>query len=301
MAVSPYPSKVCLPQQQGSCASVIDFLSQKFPAVSFEQWLQRSMEGKIHWHDGELITVDSTYRPDQWVFYYREVEQEPHIPFTEHIVYQDAHILIAHKPHFLPVMPGGNYVTQCLQNRLRKSTGINDLIALHRLDRETAGLVMFSHNAQTRPLYHELFASRKIHKCYQAIAHINEYDDAPKIGQQWEVKNRLRQANPSFLMQVVEGDANSQTLIRCVDRVADKALFELQPITGKTHQLRVHMQSLGWPLLYDRFYPTLLPKDTDVYHQPLQLLAYQLEFIDPVTGQQQTIRSTESLCCSDVS
>lgn len=243
--------------------------------------------GKIHWHDGTLISENSLYQPQQRVYYYREVEREPNIPFEETILFQDQHILVAYKPHFLPVTPGGKYVNECLQNRLRQKTGIEALQALHRLDRVTAGLVMFSVNAESRHRYHDLFKTRQMNKTYQAIAKISGAEII--AGQQWEVKNRIEQAEPRFLMRIAENngknEANSHSLIRCLQQSKQQALFELNPVTGKTHQLRLHMQALGWPILNDKYYPALQPESEDDYSAPLQLLAKELKFIDPITQQ----------------
>ena len=293
MSISKYPSKLSLPQTNPGVSSVLEYLIIKFRNIRPEVWQQRVADGKVHWHDGSLITADSPFQAQQRVYYYREVESEPVIPFEEKILFQDEHILVAYKPHFLAVIPTGIYIKECLQNRLREKTGQQNLQALHRLDRPTAGLVLFSVNPATRHLYHELFSARKIHKTYQAIARINEEEDL--VGKEWLVQNRIVQSDPRFLMEMVEGEPNSHSVIRCLAQSGDKALFELNPITGKTHQLRLHMQSLGWPLLNDRFYPTLLPKDEEVYSLPLQLLAKELRFIDPVTQQSRVFSSNTEL------
>jgi len=142
---------------------------------------------------------------------------------------------------------------------------------------------MFSINPGTRHCYHHLFATRQIHKTYQAIAKINDGENL--IGQEWEIKNRIVQTEPRFRMRVTEGEANSHSVIRCLQQSTQKALFELNPVTGKTHQLRLHMQALGWPILNDKYYPQLQPLSADNYSAPLQLLAKDLQFIDPVTQQ----------------
>jgi tRNA pseudouridine32 synthase/23S rRNA pseudouridine746 synthase len=294
MSISKYPSKLCLPQSNPGVSSVLEYLIVKFPDIDAEVWRRRVTDGKVHWHDGSLITADSPYKPQQSVYYYREVESEQTIPLEETIVFQDEHILIADKPHFLPVTPGGIYIRECLQNRLRDKTGLDSLQALHRLDRATAGLVMFSINPKTRHLYHNLFTARKIHKTYRAIAQINSQQDV--VNRQWEIKNRLVKSEPRFLMKIIEGEPNSHSIIRCLARSDDKALFELNPVTGKTHQLRLHMQALGWPILHDNFYPVLQPKTADDYSKPLQLLAKALRFIDPVTQQSRDFNSSSKLC-----
>lgn len=281
MAISEHPSKLSLPQSNPGVATVLDYLIIKFPYVDAQIWRQRMVDGKVHRHDGTLITAQTPFQAQLRVYYYREVESEPCIPFAEAVVFQDQHLLVAYKPHFLPVTPGGKYVNECLQQRLRCSTGIDALQALHRLDRVTAGLVMFSTNPDTRHRYHHLFETRQIHKSYQAIANIEKGETL--AGQEWEIRNRIEHAEQRFRMRVSEGQANSHSVIRCLRQNTQQALFELHPVTGKTHQLRVHMQALGWPILNDKYYPTLQPLSADDYSAPLQLLAKAIEFIDPVT------------------
>lgn len=293
MSISKYPSKLSLPQSYPGITRVLEYLIIKFPDIHPEVWQQRMSDGKVHWHDGSLINVDTAFQPQQRVYYYREVESEPVIPFEEKIVFQDEHILVAYKPHFLSVTPGGVYINECLQNRLRNKTGLENLQALHRLDRATAGLVLFSVNPKTRHLYHHLFESHQIHKTYQAIARVKNEEDL--IGKSWEIKNRMVKSKPAFLMKVAEGEANSHSVIRCIAQSADKALFELNPITGKTHQLRLHMQTIGMPLLHDKYYPVLQAKTADVFSSPLQLLAKELRFIDPVSQQSRSFNSHTNL------
>ncbi len=283
MAIAKYPSVLSLPQTNPGVATVLEYLVIKFPNINAQVWQQRILDGKVHCHDGSLITSQSLFKAQQRIYYYREVENEPSIPFKETILFQDEHILVAYKPHFLAVTPGGQYVNECLQNRLRRSTGIESLQALHRLDRVTAGLVMFSVNPDTRHRYHQLFKTQQIQKTYQAIANISDGENL--VGQEWEVKNRIVKSKPSFRMCITQGEANSYSIVRCLKQTEHKALFELNPITGKTHQLRIHMQALGWPILHDKYYPVLQPLSADNYCAPLQLLAKELTFIDPVTQQ----------------
>ncbi len=291
--MSAHPSKVSLPQTNPGVVTVLDYLIIKFPYLNEQTWRKRIAEGKVHRHDGSLITPLSPFQAQERIYYYREVDSEPCIPFAEEILFQDEHILVAYKPHFLAVTPSGIYINECLQNRLRRSTSIETLQALHRIDRVTAGIMMFSVNPQSCHLYHQLFATRKIHKTYQAIANVENSESL--VGQDWEVKNRIVHGEPRFRMRITEGISNSHSVIRCLEQTAHKALFELNPITGKTHQLRLHMQSLGWPILNDKYYPQLQHLSTDDYDAPLQLLAKELQFIDPVTQQTRQFRCTNNL------
>lgn len=283
MTISKYPSKLSLPLINPGVKTVFEYLLIKFPYIEANIWQQRIQHGKVHYHNGSLIDMQSPFQSQQRIYYYREVEHEPIIPFKEAILCQDQHILVAYKPHFLPVTPGGIYVNECLQNRLRRHTGIDSLQALHRLDRVTAGLVMFSVNPDTRALYHELFENQMVHKTYQAVANINNNEDVK--GKEWHVKNRIETSAPRFTMCIIKGIANSHSIVKCIQQTTQQALFELTPITGKTHQLRVHMQTLGWPILNDKYYPQLQPLSADNYSAPLQLLAKELKFIDPITQQ----------------
>ncbi|MFT4814463.1 MAG: tRNA pseudouridine32 synthase/23S rRNA pseudouridine746 synthase [Paracoccaceae bacterium] len=297
MAIATLPSKLSLPQDNPGVTTVLEYLVLKFPAITSDAWQQRMADGKVHWHDGSLISVNSAFAAQQRVYYYREVDTEPAIPFAEKIIFQDELILVAYKPHFLPVTPGGEYVEECLQNRLRNKTGNQQLQAMHRIDKATAGLVLFSVEPASRQHYHNLFETHQVTKTYQAVASTN--NNPPKIGQHWEIKNRLEKTGLRFLMHIVEGKPNSHSRIRCLRCSSDKALFELNPVTGKTHQLRVHMQSLGWPLLHDIYYPRLLAPvertKPDDYSKPMQLLAQQLQFTDPVTQQIRSFSSSTEL------
>jgi tRNA pseudouridine32 synthase/23S rRNA pseudouridine746 synthase len=281
MSISTYPSKLTLPQINPGTKSVLEYFLLKFPHIEQAVWERRMVEGKVHWHDGSLVSKDSPFRAQQRVYYYREVVKELKIPFEESILFHDEHLLVAYKPHFLAVTPGGNYVNECLQNRLRVKTGIQTLQALHRLDRVTAGLVLFSVNRDTRHLYHELFATRNIQKTYHAIAVTKTKPADPD--RHYVVENRLVRSNNAFRMQIADGEPNSYSHIRCLRQNSEKGLFDLKPTTGRTHQLRLHMQSLGWPILHDKYYPVLQPESADIYTCPLQLLAKELQFIDPIT------------------
>ncbi|MCL1088952.1 pseudouridine synthase [Shewanella profunda] len=284
------PSYVVLPRDITDKPTVFAFLTTHFARIGEEVWRQRILDGKVHWRDGSLIALDTAYRPMARVYYYREVPIETKVPFEEHILFQDDNVILAYKPHFLPVTPSGNYVNECLVHRLRLRTGIDTIAPAHRLDRETAGVILMTIQPETRHLYHQLFVDDAIRKDYQAIAKlppeiIEQYQKGClTLPQHWTVKNRMQPGEPSFTMQVVEGEANSHSEISLVAIKDDLGLFHLSPITGKTHQLRVHMLSLGMPLLNDRFYPNLLPKGPDNIATPLKLMAQRLRFIDPVSG-----------------
>lgn len=280
MGISKHPSVVTLPKIERPYPSILSFLSGRFPAIPRDIWERRILEGKVLDEQSGRITLHTEYTPLGRIFYFREVCVEPTIPFAEKILHLDDEILVACKPHFLPVTPGGRYVNECLLNRLRRSTGIEDLAPLHRIDRETAGIVLFSVNKKSRGRYGTLFMNGKIEKTYQAISACFPTQGAVS----WDIENRIVRGTPWFRMNTVPGVVNASSVINLMETKEDRALFTLLPLTGKTHQLRIHMSGLGLGILNDRYYPELQSEREDNFDTPLQLVAKMLRFKDPLSG-----------------
>jgi tRNA pseudouridine32 synthase/23S rRNA pseudouridine746 synthase len=291
MGISKHPSVVTMPQAEKPYPSILAFLSGRFPAISREIWEKRISEGKVLDEKAQQITFDSTYAPMRRIFYFREVSLEPCIPFAEKILFLDDEILVACKPHFLPVTPGGRYVDECLLNRLRSSTGIADLAPLHRIDRGTAGIVLFSVNKKSRGLYGKLFLNGQVEKTYQALAACQPLQETAS----WDVSNRIVRGEPGFRMKTAAGSVNARSAINLVEVKGDTARFTLQPRTGKTHQLRLHMSGLGFGILNDRYYPELQAEKEDNFDTPLQLVAQMLRFRDPLNGRNREFTSEREL------
>jgi tRNA pseudouridine32 synthase/23S rRNA pseudouridine746 synthase len=294
------PPKPALPLREGVAASAVfcppgpwasttAFLCERLPRV--DDWPERLARGDVVDDDGRPVP-DTPYRGNRRVYYWRHLDTEPEVPFEARIVFQDEHLLVADKPHFLPVTPSGLYARQTLMARLRQATGLVDLNPVHRLDRETAGLVVFNLRREDRDAYHRLFRDRAVEKVYEAIAPVGP---GP-----WPRTVRHRLAEPpgeDFMqMQVVDGEPNAETWIDLVELLggaqAGLARYELRPRTGLRHQLRVQMNALGLPLVGDRIYPVLQPHENPPrFHGPLQLVARALAFTDPVTGQRRQWRT----------
>ncbi len=305
MSISKHPSKVTLPENIPSGTTVLAFLSERFPHISAIQWQKRMQASKVHWLNGPAIDEASPAIPGKIVCYYREVESEPEIPFRHKVIFQNEHIVIADKPHFLQVTPGGSFVNECLLARLQKQLQQQDIVPVHRLDRDTAGLVIFSLNQRSRPDYFRLFQQQAVSKGYQAVAKINSESLKSTLPQHWEIQNRIEAVRKSHLRQQFEPrdptQINARSRISLVAKKGLLGLFELNPQTGKTHQLRLHMLSLGMPILNDRFYPKLMPRaEAENYRKPLQLLAKSLRFIDPVSGKPCEFQSEQELSWQEV-
>ncbi|MFM7332477.1 MAG: pseudouridine synthase, partial [Brachymonas sp.] len=255
-------------------------------------WENRLKSGLVVDDQGQAFSIDTPYQVGLRIHYWRDVGIEQRIPFDEQIIYQDEHILMADKPHFLPVTPTGGYVQETLLVRLKKRTGLADLTPMHRIDRDTAGLVMFCIRTQDRDAYAAMFRERRVSKTYECIAPFSSDINFPIVR-----KTRLVTSRESFMqMTEIEGEPNSETRIECTERLGDLARYRLHPITGKRHQLRVHMNAMGLPICGDGIYPALTPEsDAPNYARPLKLLAQSLSFTDPVSGVAHDLRSRQTL------
>ncbi|HWL30307.1 MAG TPA: pseudouridine synthase, partial [Burkholderiaceae bacterium] len=260
-------------------------------------------------------SADHPYVPQRWLWYYREVPDEPTIPFDLPVLYRDDYLVVVDKPHFLASIPGGRHLRETALTRLRKSLDLPLLSPLHRLDRDTAGVLMFCADPAYRGAYQVLFQTHRVRKEYEAVAPVSSALPLPRTH-----RSRLMPVPGRFTVREVEGEANSETHIELIGQVADvgnlpddltvdpdggravrraarvAGLYRLTPRTGRKHQLRAHMSALGIPIHNDMFYPDLLAyPDADDYARPLQLLARAIEFVDPVTGRDRCFRSRRVL------
>ena len=266
------------------------YLLARFADVTEATWRTRMARGEVRDSDGAQLGPDSLLQRGMRLWYYREIDNEPRIPFTETILFHDEHLLVVDKPHFLPTIPGGRFLHESLLVRLKNKLGEGDLIPIHRLDRETAGVVLFSRRVESRGAYQSLFQQRRIDKVYEALA-------APLPQRQFPFIHRscMAEGTPFFRMREVEGEPNSETLVDVIEVIDGVARYRLQPHTGRKHQLRVHMASIGAPIINDAFYPDALPEQPNDFARPLKLLARAIAFDDPLTGQRRSFESARSL------
>ena len=284
----------CVGLPAGLWPTLIDFLGERFPNITPATWLQRMARGDVLDECGAPITPEhasqSPYPAHSRLYYYRDVPFEAPIPFDEVVLYQDAHLLVVDKPHFLPVVPSGQYLTETVLVRLKRKLGLDDLVPIHRIDRDTAGLVLFSKQPTSRAAYAALFREHLVHKTYHAIAPWRADVPMPQLRQ-----SRIREAGHFMLQQEVPGLPNAVTHIAVLEVRGDLARYELKPVTGQRHQLRVHMLGFGLPILNDGLYPVLTPEGHVDHAHPLQLLARELVFTDPVSGKAQHFVSQRRL------
>ncbi|MDR6840936.1 pseudouridine synthase [Pseudoxanthomonas sacheonensis] len=274
----------------GAWATLLDGLCARFPQIGRTCWLERFARGRVLDSARQPLTADAPYRVGATIHYFREVAEELRIPFEETILHVDQDLVVADKPHFLPVAPTGAHVRETLLTRLVDRLGNKNLVPLHRIDRGTAGLVLLSANKDSRGAYQALFRERRIEKHYEAVA-----PALPGLRFPLVRESRIVKSEPFFRMREAEGEANSRTRIEVLSSDGEWWRYALFPISGRKHQLRVHMAALGAPIRHDPYYPDLADQAPDDYRRPLQLLARGLSFVDPVSGVQRTFESLRVL------
>jgi tRNA pseudouridine32 synthase / 23S rRNA pseudouridine746 synthase len=282
------PSRWQLPP--GPWTTLLDGLCARFPRIPRAVWSDRFARERVLDGAGVPLPIDTPYRVGLQVQYFREVDDETTIPFAEHVVFADEHLVVADKPHFLPVTPSGGHVQETVLARLTRSLGNGALAPLHRIDRDTAGLVLFSACQRTRGAYQALFRERRVLKGYEAIA-----PALPGVAFPLRRATRLVPGEPFYRMREEDGEPNSETRIGVIECTGAWWRYALFPVTGRKHQLRVHMAALGAPIRNDPLYPALRARHAGDYSQPLQLLARHLSFVDPLSGAERRFESGHRL------
>lgn len=276
------PSRVWL--APGSWEHIGQFLLERFPHVAKEDLLMRLERGDIVTSTGQAVRYQTPYQPQQWLWYYRHVDNEVSVPFDMPVLFANERIVVVDKPHFLASTPGGQYLQHTALTRVRQLFSDASITPIHRLDRETAGVLVFCRQAQFRGAYQRLFQEQRVEKTYEAIAATCSAYRFPL-----HYQSNIQPTKGQFLVQQQPGLPNSDTFIRILAHWHDirhgaVSWYQLQPTTGRKHQLRVHLEALGVPIINDSYYPAgQKPLAADNFSTPLQLLARRLAFTDPIT------------------
>lgn len=291
--VDPVRVRLPLDRGDGAWATVREHLVARMTGAGPGTVEAMFHAGAVVGADGLPVAPDAPYRPGMFVWFHRELPPEVPVPFPVEVVYRDEHIVVADKPHFLATTPRGSHVSETLLARLRHDLGLPELGAAHRLDRLTAGLVLFIVRPAERGAYQGLFRDRRVHKEYAAVARHDPELELPRT-----VRSRILKERGVLAAREVEGEPNAVTRVE-IDGHRERdglARYRLLPATGQTHQLRVHLNALGVPILGDPLYPEVAPVTAPGdFRRPLQLLARGLEFTDPVTGARHSFVSGRTL------
>lgn len=283
-------SRLYLPP--GPWVTLGHFLLERFPHLPSGVLETRLERGDIVDVHGRPQAGAMAYRPHQWLWYYREAPGEVPVPFDLTVLYADDVLVVADKPHFMATTPGGRYLRETALARLRRSLGRTELTPVHRLDRDTAGVILFCASPAHRGAYQGLFQRREVQKEYEAVAPWRS-----DLGFPCHYRSRMVEGGQDFRMAETEGPANSETRVELISALPQGlAHYRLRPLSGRKHQLRVHMSALGIPITNDEMYPELLPqRAADDFSRPLQLLARSISFVDPLTGQPRCFESRREL------
>jgi tRNA pseudouridine32 synthase/23S rRNA pseudouridine746 synthase len=244
------------------------------------------LAGEVVLPDGTAVGETTVLPAGAHVYFYRELRDEAPVPFDIPVLYRDGDIVVVDKPHFLATMPRGRHVAQTAVVRLRRELDLPELSPAHRLDRLTAGVLLFTTHREIRGAYQTMFARGEVRKTYLARAAVAPDLEFPTVLTSRIIKRRGH-------LQAIEeqGEPNAETLI---EHLGD-GLYRLTPRTGRTHQLRVHMAALGLPIVGDPLYPNVVDVAPDDFTRPLNLLAHRLVFDDPVSGHHREFVSTRTL------
>ncbi|MDQ0754313.1 tRNA pseudouridine32 synthase/23S rRNA pseudouridine746 synthase [Arthrobacter sp. B3I4] len=282
--------------EEGPWETAMDYMMHRWGHIDPQGIEDRFDAGEIVGDAGIPLDRTTPLQRYTFIWYYRTLPPETRIPVELNILHQDDHLLVVDKPHFLPTTPGGTYIQESALVRLRNQLQLPDLIPMHRLDRMTAGILLLSTNPETRGKYQVLFEKRQVQKEYECVSAAEPAPGYPGVDFPVVVRNRMTKSRSYLLAEVIEGEPNAETRIErlrtfAAPGVPVRALYRLEPHSGKTHQLRVHMASLGLGIVNDAFYPELLDKAPDDYAKPLQLLARGIRFVDPISGSPVEYRS----------
>ena len=241
--------------------------------------------------DGSVLLADDAYLPHTFVWFHRDLREEPAVPGEITVLHRDERLVVVDKPPFLSTIPRGRHVMQSVTVRLRDELGLPELTPLHRLDRVTSGVLLLATERRWRGPYQTLFEHRRVRKTYEALAPRCEELAFPLT-----VRNHIAKTRGVWQAQVVpDAPVNAVTDIELLRVVGDLAVYRLTPHTGRTHQLRLHLHGLGIPIVGDPLYPEVLDVSVDDFSTPLQLLARTLELVDPVDGRERRFVSGRSL------
>ncbi|OYN92828.1 pseudouridylate synthase [Parenemella sanctibonifatiensis] len=243
------------------------------------------------WQDGSSVGAAEPVPPHQFVWFHRELREEPTVPGEVVVLHRDDRIVVVDKPPFLSSIPRGRHVTESVVVRLRHQLGLPELGPAHRLDRLTSGVLLLTTERRWRAPYQSMFERREPVKTYLALAGFRPELEWPRTVCSHIIKERGdRQAH-----EIAGLSPNAETQLELVTRVGERGLYRLRPRTGRTHQLRVQLAGLGIPIQGDPLYPVEQEVDIDDFSTPLQLLAESLSFIDPVDGRECEFRSPRQL------
>lgn len=299
------PTRIRCPRDE-SWPTLADFLTARFPPHDAAATSALFARGDVFGPDGGPLGADAPYAPGGHAWAFRPLPEEPTVPTDLPVLFEDEHLLAVDKPHGLPVTPRGAWVRNTAVTVLRRETGEDLISPAHRLDRLTAGVLLLARTREARGPLQALFETQRVRKSYELVAPLAPAEDAGRPSSSFPevprspaaplvVRSRLVREPGSLQTLEVPGPPNAVTGVRLLEELDDGwARYAAFPRTGRTHQIRVHLASLGRPIRHDPLYPRVLPPE-QAPAEPLQLLARRLELVHPFTGEPLDLRSARTL------
>ena len=261
--------------------NVADELGRRFGPPARDKVLA----GDVFDADGTALSADTEMTAGAHVYLYRDLPDEVPVPYPMPVLYRDDNIVAVDKPHFLATMPRGSHVAQTALVRLRRDLGLAELSPAHRLDRLTAGVLLFTARREVRGAYQSMFARGEVMKTYLAVSSVQPGLAAPQV-----ISNRIVKQRGTLQARIEPGEPNAETRIEPLGA----GRYRLIPRTGRTHQLRLHMAAIGLPIDNDPLHPNVIDVEPGDFTAPLRLIAHRLEFSDPLTGDRRCFVSSRS-------
>ncbi|GAA6527042.1 pseudouridine synthase [Intrasporangium sp. DVR] len=277
--------------QEGPWETLRDHLVERLRGITAAEVDRKLVAGEFVDAAGRPLPVDAPFVPRSVCWTHRDLPDEVEVPFEIDVLHRDERLVVIDKPHFLATMPRGRHVVQSALARTRVLTGLDRLTPAHRLDRPTAGVLMFTTEPRWRGAYQTVFAEGRVHKEYLAVAAVRDDLELPLVRR----THVLKEHGAHQAREVTGREPNAETLVELTARRGELGLYRLRPRTGRTHQLRCQLWGLGIPIVGDPLYPVEHDVPPDDFSEPLQLLSAVLEFDDPVDGTRRRFETSRTL------
>jgi 23S rRNA pseudouridine1911/1915/1917 synthase len=270
---------------------ILAYYTQQYPHSGQAEWRERITSGQILL-EGDQADPETLLRPGQWLTYHRPPWEEPEVPLSFTVLYEDLDLLVVAKPAGLPVLPAGGFLEHTLLWQLQQRYPRETPLPIHRLGRGTSGLMLLARSSLARANLSQQMRNHCIRKNYRALVASGDLPDHFTITQ---AIGKIPHPALGYVYGATTEGLSAYSECSVLRRTPDTTLLDVTILTGRPHQIRIHLATVGFPLIGDplygiggipKFHPTPETKKLAVpgdcgYH----LHAYRLDFTHPQTDQ----------------